>query len=1312
MDNNGGSTSGADGRRPADSAPLGADSARDPGSPSQGTFLFPLSDQASLFNFHAPADLGVGSFRVGSGDPVLSASLFGTMPENSPQERPAGPLLAFETDLAAVEGSGTFAGPPLGGAADGARDDTARARLLSSVLYGMGLGGIQPLDGLYNGSMVLPPEAERKECASAAAGSTGLKQMAATAGALGPLSLFSGLTYPGMSFPLLSPISPFGSGQGAEQADAASATTATMQLGAAPPRIDQACKMCRRRKVRCDGKRPACTFCQTKRFVCTYEPVALGNRKRGRRTKGSDAGSVGLGGVGAHHMFTARSDADNGLERYGKIRRLSELPGGAGASPESSDAESTGASSSEEGPASGYLDALSNRQIALLGGVGANAATHAAADSQALAGPKNPASPGAGAASSDTQAGQGSANRDVSADERQVRRYFEYYHTQHPVLHRHSFEASMRDGTVNKALLHAVLAIAARYGPPPSPDEVEEEVARERGDGAADVDAGEEGDEEAGAAPTRARRRLRPCEFGRRHAELACAMLPAAMQAPSIEVVQTLYLLSEHQFGVGDWLAGSTYWGTAVRMFNQLQLHMTDEAFQFPAYTSHLGLHESAISPLTCRQSPAHYAGEMRKPTLNNESWIRRELVRRMRWVLFESERMHSLAGGSPPLVTLEAGWVHMPCSDAIWEMAAPRRAAESERLLLHMGRYYVDTGGSLRIDMAPGAGPAAGAPPAAPHGPAELPAPNRVASMLVSVRRRKNRIHLNAHTAIVIGQMTRARLALYRLFFPCRWPSQLMAADLPGAPPEQADLGGGGGAAGPVVLSWEERFRRMRATVADIETKLAQWRVYLELMFPLREHEEGSGRSDSENCAIRRERAEYANYRFLLAALLIQNRATVLQLQACLARRERKIRSAELEPDMGEAARQTLANHVVPNQPGEQAMQALRAYAQECWDVIVRQACEIEDLLESHWQVRPHANASLRVLVRPDWHAPNAIKAKINAEANLRRHPVDASTGQRDASGQADVFFSHETPPHPLLVVNRRLVDAVVRSANAAQGQSGAELALAASMNSNIHIETNANARSSERSGGPGVGAKTTRGLRVASASGSAGRCRRSTSGAFCSRISLTDAGEVDFESVDEADEGAEAAKAADPFRRQLTGTSYYLFLAAKTLIMYIHQAKMSAYLLARRSPDAKPAVGGGSGSGGGDGEGGDAILPSSSVSVENGADSTRAQQMLAPDFIEDLSPAPQLRTLADIRRMQDRLEVVMTALRTSQKYWTSVDYFALCARKLRNMMDYGPWRAEDPVSSDISAGLANEAWPPAAAAADPATSPMFGKH
>ncbi|KAJ2818427.1 hypothetical protein IWW50_005827 [Coemansia erecta] len=500
------------------------------------------------------------------------------------------------------------------------------------------------------------------------------------------------------------------------------------------------------------------------------------------------------------------------------------------------------------------------------------------------------------------------------------------------------------------------------------------------------------------------------------------------------------------------------------------------------------------------------------------------------------------------------------------------------------------------------------------------------------------------------------------------------MSMDLFGASHDHSDLGGGGGAPGPVVLSWEERFRRMRATVADIEGKLMQWRVYLESMFPLREHEEGSARTDEENRAIHRERVEYANYRFMLAGLLIQNRSTVLQLQACLARRERKIKDAGQESTMGETAKQTLANHVLPNQPSESAMKSLRAYGQECWTVIVRQACEIEDLLESHWQVRPNASQSLRVMIKPDWHAQDAIRAKANADTNLRMFPEDAETGQRNVDDSISVFFSHETPPYPLLVVNQRLLTAVIKAADSKQKQAGAELTLASSMNSNIHIETNANARDLGLAGR----LKSSRKARVPSSGSSQGPSprRRGVSGPCRPRFGLKESGEVDFESSEEDTDGDALM---DPFRMQFGGTSYFLFLAAKTLIMYVHHAKMSAYILARRKTAAN----------------GDEILPSSSVSVNNDALS-ESEAMLLPEFVEDLSPPPQLRTLSDIRRMQDRLEVVLTALRMSQKFWMGVDYYVLCARKLRNMATYGPWRSEDPVSADMSAELTNETWPP----------------
>ncbi|KAJ2698230.1 hypothetical protein H4218_003439 [Coemansia sp. IMI 209128] len=980
------------------------------GSGGEGTFPFPLGDQASLFDFHAPAGLGLGPLYLSN------------------------------------DGTGSGVG-----------------QLFNSALFDM--GGIQQIDGLHHGTQIASDDMSLFLAAATAADE--MRQ---------------------------------------QQQEASSSTPAA--------RIDQACRMCRRRKVKCDGLRPACTFCQTKGFECAYEPAApAGARKRRRRQAGSEA----------------QNDVSS-------VSSLAERAAAAMAAVEMSDSDPESSGESDGGD----LEALSRRQIAM------------------------PESEGV-AEGPDAAEGQGAA--DSADDAACVERYFAYFHPQRPILHRATFERDLRGGRVSAVLWLAVQAIAARYGP-----------ARAGGE--------------------------RPFEYGRRLAERARALL-ATTQDASLETMQAAFLVSEHQFGAGDWVGGSSYWATAARMLSQQQLHALDEAFQFPAYTSHLGLHESAVSPLTCQQSPAHYAAGVRRPALSSAAWIVREQQRRLRWALFDAERTHTLAGGAPPLVTLDAGWVHMPCSDALWESAAPRRAAEHERLLLHMGRYYVDSGGSLRIDV----------------GASQQP-PNRVASMLVRVRRHKNRMHLRAHTAVIVGQLARTRLALHRLFFPSRWPSQLQ--------PEPA--------AAPAV-AWDERLRRARAAVVEIDGKLAQWRVYLESMFPLRDHEE-----EDDDAAIHAERIEYANYRLLLATLLAQNRAVLLQLHACLERRAKRIQTADALPAL-----------VRPNQPPPPCMRALRRMAREAWAVVVRQACEVADLLQSHWLVTPPPDPSLRLLVRPDWHAPAAIGAKLNAETNLRRFPPDPESGLRrpEQAADATVFFSHSTPPHPLLVANRRLLDRIVGSARAPAAP--AELPLACSLNANIHIETNANAAPSD--------------------------------------TGISNAAPPDFGDDDSAD-------FMEPFRRQLPGTSYFIFVAAKTLIMYLHHAKMSAYLLARRNSSTAPLPH-------------DVLLPSESVSIDGDHADNASRPCALPDFAayappgdndddndadfaNDLSPPPELRTLADIRRMQDRLEVVMTALRLSQRHWMPVDYFTLCARKIRNMSLHGPWSIEDPVSSDPLAELAaaNESW------------------
>ena len=44
----------------------------------------------------------------------------------------------------------------------------------------------------------------------------------------------------------------------------------------------QACNTCRRKKVKCDGKRPACSPCHAFNLPCAYQDVAE-RRNRGSR---------------------------------------------------------------------------------------------------------------------------------------------------------------------------------------------------------------------------------------------------------------------------------------------------------------------------------------------------------------------------------------------------------------------------------------------------------------------------------------------------------------------------------------------------------------------------------------------------------------------------------------------------------------------------------------------------------------------------------------------------------------------------------------------------------------------------------------------------------------------------------------------------------------------------------------------------------------------------------------------------------------------------------------------------------------------
>ncbi|KAJ1891676.1 hypothetical protein LPJ81_005699, partial [Coemansia sp. IMI 209127] len=545
---------------------LDMDMSNNPISPNAfGNFPFPLSDQASLFNFHAPMGLGADPMYPAAAqgffandqtaqmasptvpdDLAVDLALLGSMAQTDPLSYATASSLLYARsmagsvpDIPAQAMAAPTTAPQQQQQQMSSQDATgqmatrvraARARILNNVLYNMSLGGIQQLDGYNHGSLAVTASmAQGAASMPAASQASGMDRFLADAGASVSLGIPSGhianSAESGMlGYSMAQPdISAYTMGSTAIPLTAAAmahhnraaipgaplSSAATAPSTAPLPRIEQACKMCRRRKVRCDGQRPSCTFCANKKFECVYEPVVPGGRKRGRRSKTSDAGSVASSNaMSAGPQMTAMSVSDSGdrgfakhnkqprLGRRGTLgqstayRTLSEVAEIQGdsdlESPEVSDMDSGDSSADDDNPKHNYLEALSNRQIALpdnvdtgiklqdimdtradielAEGVAAAALASiansplsvesfgnqtpsidaAAVSASAAAAATSESTKLSGAHGTDGRVAEDQATAPLSLAERHMQLYFTYFHPQHPILHRTTFEKSVR----------------------------------------------------------------------------------------------------------------------------------------------------------------------------------------------------------------------------------------------------------------------------------------------------------------------------------------------------------------------------------------------------------------------------------------------------------------------------------------------------------------------------------------------------------------------------------------------------------------------------------------------------------------------------------------------------------------------------------------------------------------------------------------------------------------------------------------------------------------------------------------------------
>ncbi|KAJ1679907.1 hypothetical protein EV182_001081, partial [Spiromyces aspiralis] len=895
-------------------------------------------------------------------------------------------------------------------------------------------------------------------------------------------------------------------------------------------RVNQACTTCRRRKIRCDGGKPSCKFCRGKGFKCVYEPPSHSGKGRGKRRSDDPKTSTPIvsntsdeqqpGGCPSPAAFNSglsrkrsyrdkllsSSADDNDLlgisrdeHRYRMRDRADVYSVFENADEDDEEAikeEQEGDDGSDSDSLPGRFERtatiheLSDRQITLPADMAIRFSMFNLIDDKSeleleLAARQSKLMTNAAAIVTATegptfqprQQKQNASNQDrgvlgygpiESKAETAIHNYFTYFHPQQPILHRPTFEKQVRDGTVDLLLWHCVQAIAARYS-----------VYR-----VATPEAPPQSDSHGRGKVEKGYIRSCPFERGKDHAAVAIAMLASASRKPTIETIQSFYLLSLHQFGCGNWMDGITFWGTAARIFNQMQLHMLDEAFTYPGYTSHLGEPESRISELTKQQSPAHYGREKRLPATTREEWISREMARRLRWKLFEAERTFNIGTGRPPLVVLDPGWVHMPCSDDIWEMENPMTLGEQERTLLRVCNFYIDASWSIRVNipddiklainrkvsesMSTGSDSLAGgvsrrasaqslgrATTASVDDQMEIESHGeeseaitddsalsesilaQATDYLIMVRKRINRVHLNAHSAIIIGQLTRSRLALFRLFFPCRWPSQFVTKGSKKDP--NVDAGGGGGAPGPVIVRWSERVKRMREAINDIENKTRQWQMYVEAVFGskvnLYSRQSTITETAPRSIGTRlkslttqdRLKFEYASYRILASALGIQARSIILQLHNALRMsisRQKQLQKLSAKAAAGGTGEDhfmfSLGRHRTPNdpEPDQGNLAVLESLAQESWDVMTQKAQEIVDLLEIHWRVRPVSRPQCRHFVEPLL-GDETGKAKKAMDEAEEEEPRDTSLGLAAITGHQQQRGAK--------VINVELIDALM---------------------------------------------------------------------------------------------------------------------------------------------------------------------------------------------------------------------------------------------------------------------------------------------
>ncbi|KAJ2232964.1 hypothetical protein IWW45_004567 [Coemansia sp. RSA 485] len=442
-------------------------------------------------------------------------------------------------------------------------------------------------------------------------------------------------------------------GKGAEHdgGDAASDQRSDKESGqqAQKRRLNQACLLCRRKKIRCDSAHPSCANCQRRGIQCIYPEV----RKRGRPPRMYTFADFALPGQplppelqGLANVHASAMLPAGGPEAQAKAQDQAAVSAPAYAGSDRSHGHNHG---------HGQSPALPPISVAVGRGVGAAAG--------AMLQPTPP----------------------LGVDQA-VLDLFEYVAPSFPIIHRHTLVQKIRERSLSLPLWLAIHAVASRFEP--------HYGARH---------APPLGPPGSGAGYAEKAHAMLVNRFGVRAPRSAgprSERMPDtdATRRETIELLQAHVLLSIFYAGSGELDLAAEIHAAAVRSAQRAGVAMIDDPLRLQdfsgifspnaaaaqrrraqAWLPPLGADANADAGTSSWAAPPPLPGGPNDVDMMDaggaatsadlrRTWIEFETLRRLWWAMFVMDRMLHVAAGCPRMVAVGSFRVRLPCSDLEWD--------------------------------------------------------------------------------------------------------------------------------------------------------------------------------------------------------------------------------------------------------------------------------------------------------------------------------------------------------------------------------------------------------------------------------------------------------------------------------------------------------------------------------------------------------------------------------------------------------------------------------------------------------------------